>query len=201
MYDFNSLNHVHKYGYIKYCLLCWWKEILCLSESESFDQIIYSSQKKCVCSSSFHKQKDVKICITKNTIQWDCTHCSFKLKSIVRQLYLYRNQSTEDYEIFHHCPYKKKSYSFSESYRNLQCFKCKQQQKQCTSVGYSWTCHSCELSHPDILDDNISFVVNETKCNDKKMSGVCWQCNKCNETQIHLFKDSKRIPKNNLFKM
>ena len=89
----------HSTGIIRFCELCWWREI------ENGTTTLYFSTKKCNCLYKLHCLIEIRICEMMNTIEWNCTYCSLKLKSgQVKHMYLYPNRYEEDFEIFFECP-------------------------------------------------------------------------------------------------
>ena len=55
--------------------------------------------------SSYTKKKDVRICKSLNTIEWDCIYSSLREQiGRVKHLYVFPDKYEDDYCIFNTCP-------------------------------------------------------------------------------------------------
>ena len=179
-------DHKHSTGIIRFCELCWWKEI------ENGTTTLYFSTKKCNCLYKLHCSIEIRICEMMNTIKWNCAYCSLKLKSgQIKHMYLYPNRYKEDFEIFFECPQKRVIKCYPKNYTDLKCIKCLQREENCENIGYTWFCKCCHMNQFILNEDNQRMTINPYK-EEIENSCVFWQCIKCSKLQINFFNDEKQ---------
>ena len=174
-------------GIIRFCELCWWKEI------ENTTTLLYLSTKKCNCLYKFHKSIEIIICETMNTTEWPCAHCTLKSNfngSKVKHIYLYPNRYEEDFEIFFACPKKRQIKSYPKTHINLRCIKYLCTQESCDNTGYTWFCQLRHMNQFTSDEDNRQLTINPHE--EMMNSCIFWQCIKCSKLQINYFNDQQQ---------